>query len=303
MDLVRHLPAKLAFLILLSGWVTLFALFGNNTFGYLDTSSLFSWLANAYARSSDDSYCMLIPLLVLALLIWKRAAMAAIRKEPWLPASILFASGILFHVVGYLIQQPRISAFGFFLGVYGITGMVWGKVWLENTFFPMFLLLFMIPVGTLQDELTLPLRIVVTKTSVLLGNLFLNLGYQAQGSNIVTELGRPVFDVAPACSGIRSLVSLFVLASVYAFTRFDAVWKQGIVVAAAVPLAVLGNLARLLIVLIVGRAVDFDAGAAIEQKLGIVTFIVALGGLLYLGRKLGEATDEALKGSPVGQIG
>lgn len=290
-SLIRELPGKGAFTALLAGWVALFGFFGNNTLGYIDTPSLFTWLANAYDKYSDDSYCALIPVLVAGLLIWKRRELKEISKESWWPGLMLFAGGIAIHLVGYLIQQPRISVLGFIVGLYGLTGMVWGRQWLATTFFPMFLLLFMIPVSTLQDQLTLPLRLFVTKASVTLGNLFLNLGYQAQGSNVLSEFGRPVFDVAPACSGIRSLVSLFVLASVYAFTRFERNWKRVLVILAAIPLAVLGNLLRLFIVLIVGRAVNFHAGAIVEQKLGVLTFIVALGGLFLLGRKLGECMD------------
>jgi exosortase len=110
---------------------------------------------------------------------------------------------------------------------------------------------------------------------------------------ILTDLGVPVFDVAPACSGIRSLISLFAISTVYAFMRFDRVWKRSIVIAAAIPLAVLGNLARILIVLIVGRAVSFEAGAFIEQKLGFLTFLVAFAGLFLLGRQLKEKPDES----------
>lgn len=287
--LVRSMPGRWIFLILLLSWIALFAFLGNNTFGYLDAPSLFSWLANAYKKSADDEYCVLVPFVVVGLLVWKRSELLAVSKQTWFPGVFLLAGGAFFHFVGYLIQQPRISAFGFFFGIYGLTGMVWGRFWLGRTFFPMFLLLFMIPVGSLQDELTLPLRLFVTKSAVFFGNLFLNLGYQSHGSNIFNEFGKPVFDVAPACSGIRSLVSLFILASIYAFTRFESYWKRAIVVAAAIPLAMLGNLVRLVVVLIVGRAVNIQAGSAIEQKLGLVTFVVALGGLFLLGRRLGES--------------
>lgn len=297
LGLVRSLPGRWIFLILALGWAALFTFLGNNTFGYLDTPSLFSWLANAYQKSADDGYCALVPFVVIGLLIWKRSKLSEIPKQAWFPGLFLLSGGALFHMVGYLIQQPRISAFGFFFGLYGLTGMVWGKAWLSRTFFPMFLLLFMIPVGTLQDELTLPLRLFVTKSAVFFGNLFLNLGYQSHGSNIFNEFGKPVFDVAPACSGIRSLVSLFILASIYAFTRFESYWKRLVVVAAAIPLAMLGNLIRLVVVLIVGRAVNIQAGSAIEQKLGLVTFVVALGGLFLLGRQLGESLENSTGGS------
>jgi exosortase/archaeosortase family protein len=88
------------------------------------------------------------------------------------------------------------------------------------------------------------------------------------------------------------LISLFALATIYAFMRFDGAGKRVVIIAAAIPLAVLGNLSRIFLVLIVGRAVSFEAGAFIEQKLGFLTFLVAFAGLFLLGRWLKEKPDE-----------
>ena len=296
--LIRSLPSKGVFLVLAVAWVAIFACYGNNTFGYRDTPSLFSWMYYVYTTSADDDYCLIMPLVVLALMVWKRAELLPLEKGTWLPAGGLFALGLLLHLAGFLVQQNRVSLVGFVIGLYGLTGMVWGRAWLVRTFFPMFLLLFLVPLGTMQDALTLPLRIFVTKSSVMLGNLFLGLGYESHGAKILTNLGVPVFDVAPACSGIRSLISLFALSTVYAFMRFDGFWKRGVIIAAAIPLAVLGNLVRIVIVLIVGKAVSFEAGAVIEQKLGFLTFLIAFAGLFLLGRKLGERSDAPAGGAP-----
>jgi len=290
--LLRGLPHKAVFLVLVAAWLALFHFLGNNTFGYRDTPSLYNWMHYVYTTSPDDDYCLLMPVAVLALLLWKRKELTGIEKSIWLPGAALLAGGVLMHLVGYLVQQNRISLAGLAVGLYGITGLVWGRRWLAHTFFPMFLLLFMVPLGGVQEVLTLPLRIFVTQASVLLGNVFLGLGYEARGSVILTDLGVPVFDVAPACSGIRSLISLFALSTIYAFMRFDRCWKRSIVIAAAIPLAVLGNLTRIFLVLIVGRAVSFEAGAVIEQKLGFLTFLVAFAGLFLLGRWLKEKPEE-----------
>lgn len=287
----QSMPHKGVFLALVVAWGGLFHFLGNNTFGYRDTPSLFNWMYYVYTTSPDDDYCLIMPLVVIALLVWKRRELTGIEKAIWLPGGLVLLGGVLLHVAGYLIQQNRISLVGFAVGLYGITGLVWGARWLVHTFFPMVLLLFLVPLGGVQEALTLPLRIFVTEASVILGNLFLGLGYETRGSMILTDLGVPVFDVAPACSGIRSLISLFALSTVYAFMRFDHSWKRSIVIAAAVPLAVLGNLARIFIVLIVGRAVSFEAGAVIEQKLGFLTFLVAFAGLFLLGRLLKEKED------------
>lgn len=286
--LVAEIPFKWAFCALLAAWALLFHFLGNNTFGYENTASLFSWLFHVYRTSPDDDYCLFIPLIVIILLGFKRRELASVTKQLWWPATALLLLGCLLHFIGYFVQQNRVSLVGFLVGLYGITGMIWGKRWLSGTFFPMFLLLFMVPLGTVQDELTQPLRLLVTKISVTTGDLLLGLGYESRGAMIFTASGAPVFDVAPACSGIRSLISLFALSTIYAFLRFDSAWKRLVLIAAAMPLAVVGNSLRIIIVLIVGEAVSIDAGAMIEQNLGFLTFLVAFICLFALGRILKE---------------
>ncbi|MBI1176037.1 exosortase [bacterium] len=283
------LPNKWFFALLSASWVALFHFYGNNTFGYHDTSSMFGWTRYAYSMSADDHYCLFIPFVVVALLIWKRNELIGISKSVWGPALLIFLIGVGMHIVGYLVQQVRISLLGFVVGLYGIGGVTFGKEWTKRTFFPMGLLVFMVPLGTLQDVLTLPLRIVVTKIAVSLGNLFLGLGYLANGSQILSPQGTPLFDVAPACSGIRSLVSMLVLAIIYAYTHFTEAWKRSTLIGLAFPLAILGNLTRITLVLIVGRSISIEAGAMVEQKLGFLTFAIALGGLLFVGKKIRES--------------
>jgi exosortase len=104
------------------------------------------------------------------------------------------------------------------------------------------------------------------------------------------------YDVAPACSGIRSLTALGCLITVYAFVSFHQWWKRLLLLAVVIPLAILGNTARIIVVIIAGDMYGQQAGAAIEQKLGFVTFLVSLGGVLLLGwwlERLGGKTNSS----------
>src|ERR1051325_5390297 len=237
------LPDKLLFFVLCVVWVVFFHLLGNSTFGYKDTPSLFGWMNYSYNSGEDDWYGKLIPLVVRALLLVKRRELAAVPKTPWWPALALVIGGVLLHVAGYLVQQTRISIIAFFVGWYGLTGLVWGRQWLRATFFPCFLFVFCFPLGTLADKITFPLRMAVTYISVgiahLLGIEAIRNGTQIMGANGFN------FDVAPACSGIRSLTALTALTTIYGFLTFRAAWKRVLMVLLAVPLAVIGNVARI----------------------------------------------------------
>jgi exosortase len=222
------------------------------------------------------------------LLYWKRAELRSLPKRNWWPAILLVAAALAMHVIGFMIQQTRISILGFFVGVYGLMGLIWGPLLMKTTFFPMCLAVFCVPLGTMADSITLPLRILVTRISVGFGHELLGIEVYRNGSQILSGTGIPLYDVAPACSGIRSLTALLLLTTVYGCTVFNANWRRLLVVAAAVPLAVLGNVVRVSVVLLVYATFTQNAGAMVEQKLGFLTFAVAVICLLAISHWLRE---------------
>lgn len=296
----EKLPRIPAFLILFAAWVVLFQFFGNSTFGYIDTPSLFQWLGYSYESSPDDQLGYLIPFLVLALMWYRKDELLEVEKKIWWGGVGLLVLSILIHVGGYAVQQARVSTIGFSLGVWALIGIVWGRKFMWATFFPMFLLAFCVPLGTLADTITFPLRIVVTMISVGFSNSVLGIDVHRIGSQIFDGAGNALYDVAPACSGMRSLITLAALTTIYAFISFKSWWKRGVILALAAPIAVLGNIVRITTVIIVGELWGTEKAAMVEQKFGFVTFIVALGCVLLVGKLLkedaGGKPDEPLDG-------
>jgi exosortase len=158
--------------------------------------------------------------------------------------------------------------------------------------FPIFLLLFCIPFGSLADPITFKLRMLVTKVSVGIAHHVLGIEVFRDGSQILGKYGRALYDVAPACSGMRSLVAMSALAVIYAFLNFDTVWRRAVLIGFALPLAVLGNIARITTVIVVGEVVNPKAAVAVEQNLGFVTFVVAIAGMMLLGWIIRERPEK-----------
>jgi len=285
----RILPNKEVFFVLGVSWVALFHFLGNSTFGYVDTGSIFSWMYTAFnAPDSEDSHGNLIPFVVLALIWWKRDVLVGIELKQWRMAFPLIVAAIILHLIGFVAQQPRISVVALFLGLYGIMGLCWGPKWMLNIFFPYFLLAFCVPIGSLADIITFPLRIFVTQIAVGFSSGVLQLDIIREGTLIFDGDRSFQFDVAPACSGIRSLITLFALTTIYGFVSYKAFWRRGVMMLASVPLAILGNVLRITTVIVVGDVYGMDAGVAIEQKLGFLTFLVAIVGIMVLGHFLNE---------------
>lgn len=290
------MPNKGFFLGLLAAWVLVFQFLGNATFGHIDSPSLFVWLYGVYtAPHHNDDHGLLIPFVVAGLFWWKREELAAVRKELWRPGLLMLAAAMLLHVVGSLIQQARLSALAFFLGVYGLMGLAWGPAWLRASFFPFFLFGFCIPVGSLAEHITFPMRLVVTNATVVLAQA-LDIDVAQDGSRIFNAARTFQYDVAPACSGVRSLMALVVLGTVYGWITFKSWWRRGVMIAVALPLAVVGNVARVTAVVITAQVAGHRAGERLHDYAGFVTFAVAIGCVIWLSRLLREHPPENVGG-------
>jgi exosortase len=290
----RQWPGKTVWFSLIAAWILLYQFLGNSTFGYIDTGSLFGWMNYAYYHEPDDQHGYLIPLVILVLFWWKRDELMQAIGRPWWPALGLVGLALGLHLIAYLIQQTRISIFAFYLGLYALMGVVWGRRFMVASFFPMVLCVFAVPIATVSQSITYPLRILVTQISVAIGHGILGMPIWREGSQIVSSEAGPMYDVAPACSGIRSLTVLGAITMIYAFVAFRKPWKRLVILLAAFPLAVAGNVARVSTLLVLGDVFGKAQAMQMEQYLGLVTFVVALGCLLLLGRWLRNDNSPAL---------
>jgi exosortase len=297
-QLWTSLPLKGPFAVLFVAWCAVFHWLGNSGLGYIKTDSLFEWLNEWYQMKSPvetgDELCPLAPFAVAMVVYLKREEFAAIAKRPWPPALLILGVGGALHVLGYLAQQTRISAGAFLVGGFGLMGLTWGVAWLRATAFPWFVLTFAIPVGIYMDSLTFSLRLwsTILSTAVCRGLLGIDL-IRSQTSVMLAGTARHPgfhFEVAAACSGMRSVTAVIFISVVYAYLNFRAPWRRIAIVLIGIPLALFGNVVRLCSVFIAGDAFGENAGKFIETKMGFLTWIVALIGLFQFGRLLRETS-------------
>ncbi len=301
LDCWQRLPNKGLFFGLLIAWLALFQFLGNSTLGYISTPSLLQWMHVIYsgddASGSDDGHGMFIPFVVLGLFWWKRKQLIALPLNTWWPGLLLLCLALGLHLFGYMAQQARISIVALFAGIYGLMGLAWGRQWLRESFFPFFLFAFCVPLGWLAVSITFPLRVLVCKLVVLISGYVLQIHIQRVGTALMDPSGAYQYDVAAACSGIRSLFATIAVAIIYAMLCFHPWWKRGVLIASAVPLAVLGNTLRMLSIIVAADFWGQGAGNYVHEggKFGIISLIpyaAAFGGLMLLGRWLHESPSE-----------
>ena len=299
----RSLPDKGVLLALFAVWLVFFQFLGNSTLGYVNTRSLFGWWYWVNTRgldgvdawqavnrflNADEAHVWFVPFVILGLLWWKRRELIAVPKRPGWSALVLFAVAILFHILGYITQQTRISLVAFFLGGYALTGLVWGGSWLRATFFPLFLLVFCIPLGNSTEYVTFPMRLVATRISTFLAQNFFGIDVIQKGTSILEPTGRFQYEVAPACSGIRSLTAILALATIYGFMQFPKNWQRLLLMGSALPLALIGNVIRLSTIIVAAEAFGQSAGDFVHENaiFSLLPYLPVIVGLMLLGRWL-----------------
>jgi exosortase len=291
------LPNKGIFFGLLAAWLLLFQFLGNGTFGYVDTSSLLQWMYEAYNNKQadvDDGQGNLIPFVILGLFWWKRRELLSSKIQLWWPGLLMLGVALLFHMVGYLVQQPRVSIVALFCGIYGLMGLAWGLQWLRRSMFPFFLAVFCIPLGSYSARVGFPLRLMATKIVAGLSQL-LGIDVVREGTQLFNSTRTFQFEVAAACSGIRSLTAILALATVVAFVKLDSNPKRLLMIASAFPLAIVGNVARLMMIVITADLFGQSSANWVHDNaiFSILPYVPAIIGLILLARWLQKSEPES----------
>jgi exosortase len=294
----QRLSNKGFFFVLLIAWLALFQFLGNSTMGYLPTPSLLHWMYLAYqpnadASGSDDSHGNIVPFIVVALLWYKRKQLLAHKLDLWWPGLLLVGLALGLHVAGYMAQQPRISVVALFVGIYGLMGLAWGRAWLRDSFFPFFLFAFCVPLGWSAVSITFPLRLLVCRVVEWISGNILQIDILRDGTSLMDPMRTYQYDVAPACSGIRSLFAIMAVSIIYAFLSFRTGWRRGLLIISAVPLAVFGNVVRMLTIIVAAEIWGQAGGEYVHEGgpygiISLLPYAAAFGGLLLLGYLLRE---------------
>ncbi len=155
---------------------------------------------------------------------------------------------------------------------------------LKELRFALLVLLLAIPIPSiLFNQITLPLQILASKTASALLPVF---GVPVLREGNVIELPLMKLEVAEACSGIRSLMSLFTLAVFYGYFLDKSALRRTLLALASVPIAIAANAVRIVGTGLCVQYWDPDKAVGFFHEFsGWVMFLVSLA-CLYLTHRL-----------------
>jgi exosortase len=244
------------------------------------------WLwERAMAPDSYYSHAFLVPF-VSAFLIWrerKTLRETPLKSSSWGLALILFS--ILIHLLGVLLNVYSTSGFSIPILMFGLSLFFFGWVATRKIVFPLAFLFFMIPLPMAAlGTVSLPMKTFATESGARIAELFgvpvVREGFQLHFPSASLLIDNP-------CSGLRSLIALMALGSVYAYLFPASLWKRISLFLLAIPIALLANTVRVtILVLAVSRlGVDVIDGP-LHWLSGLMVFVLALALLMAAGKLL-----------------
>ncbi len=249
--------------------------------------STLKWLYERYVGAdSYYSHGFLVPL-VTGYFIWaERETLKKIDIKSNVWGLVLIITSLLIHVLSMLAEVYFVSGYSLFLLVFGISLYVYGREITKKILFPLSFLFFMFPLPLVAiNAISFPMKMIATKAGVFVMQSFMHLPLRNEGFEIYFPKASLV--VGNPCSGLRSLISMLALSSIFAYMMKDKMWKRVSLVAVSVPIALFSNICR---VVMLSVAV-FIYGSKMAQGFfhdftGYVVFVIEFGLLWFIWRKM-----------------
>jgi exosortase C (VPDSG-CTERM-specific) len=242
-------------------------------------------LASYVVGSQLHSYILLIPFVSAYLLYSRRDQLPRKRTTDFLLTFVSLAAGlglfVLAHALQFAGRAPTINtrivlltlsflcclaAGGFFF---------FGRAWMQAAAFPLAYLVFMVP---MPDAMADAVETASKYASAEVANVLFHLsGTPFLRAGPIFQLPNITIEVAQECSGIRSTWVFFITSILAANLFLNATWRRFALVAFVIPIAILRNGFRILVIGILCVNVGPQMiHSIIHRRGGPVFFMLAL---------------------------
>lgn len=248
-----------------------------------------------------------IVLIVSLFLVWQ-------KREVFLAASpvdrpsgaqvalgwLLLISGLLTYALG---RSQLIVLFEVGSQIPVIIGMLLitlGMRSIRALWFPLFFLLFMIPLpGFIVEVTTGPLKQYISEIAE---HVLYVAGYPIARSGVTLTVGPYQLLVADACSGLHSMFSLSAMGLLYLYLmQRSSIVRNLIIMAAILPIAFAANVVRVMVLVLVTYHLGDEAGQGfLHGFAGIMLFVIGLLFLFALDWALGFIFPDRRHPDPTG---
>ena len=248
-----------------------------------------------WATDENMGHGFFVPVIAGWIAWQRRGELLATARKPNGWGLFLVILGAAEALAGTLGAELFTARMGFVVALVGVILYIGGTRWIRILAFPLLLLPFMIPIpAIIYAQLTLKLQMLASQLGeTLIGAM--GIPVLRQGNTL--QLPSQMLDIAEACSGIRSLMSLAFLSLVYAYFADKRVWMRWALLAATIPIAIGANGVRVAVTGLLSEINTKLAQGAYHETEGYIVFIVAMAALILTHKVLGFGASKWKKGN------
>jgi exosortase len=257
-------------IIIAAAFVGLFALFSPALYHLYG-----AWFFDPYY-----SHGPFIPLVSMYLIWTKRNLLKKTAPGHKDHPIYLLVLSILLYTVAFIIDFRFLMYLAFILSLCGLILFMWGSDILGALKFPLFYLMLMVPLPyAITTNIAFPLQLISSKYASILLDLF-NISILQDGVNLyITGYS---FVIEKGCSGLNSIIALFTLAVLFAYSVDAPMVKKLFLVFSSFPIAFMANVTRIVVVILVAKTFGKDVAESFFHSFSSI-FLFAIALLLLIG--------------------
>lgn len=235
---------------------------------------MLKWWRWEYTKpDSYYGYATFVPAIVGFMLWARRKELAAVPKAPYRPALLLVAFFLVLLLMAVKQEMQAVMSGAFLLSIAAAVWATLGTRMLRGpAAFPLLYLWLMAPLpGPLLNDLTLNVqRLSTWGAAKLLALLFF---HPVQDGNII-RMENFTLHVDVPCSGFKLLLTLLTFSSAFAYLTDTTLAKRWTLFLLSLPLSVLVNSIRIMMIGIVGECIGSDAAHTFHDWSGMISLVL-----------------------------
>ena len=251
-------------------------------------------MVNDWLHDENYSHGFIVPI-IAGYFLWQR--WPDLKDKNIAPSNLglaVIVLGLLQLLIAWFGMEYFTMRSSLIVLLAGMTLYLFGREVLKGMALPLGYLIFMVPIPYIvYDMVAFPMKLFVTKVSVAFLRI---MGVVVLREGNIIMFPTTTLEVADACSGIRSLISLLAIAVAYSFVMKTSNARRWIIVLFAVPIAVATNAMRVIITGILAQWWGAKAAEGFFHEFaGMVVFLLAMAMLVSIGellRRTGGATHD-----------
>lgn len=245
---------------------------------FVEASKL--WFEDEYS-----AHCIFIPFLSALLVWWKREELAKAKRESVGWGYPLLVFGLALETLSWYAKFRSVAVFSLLPTLLGVSLLLGGWRITRILLFPILFLFFATPLPrTLVNSVSITVQSLSARGAC---RLAAELGVPMAQEGFSVKLPNVTVEVAQSCSGFKKMLTLTVMSCFYVSLFAIPFWRQALLVALALPIAMCANIVRVTLLILAGNAWGSAGVHFFHDSSDLFVLALCFALMLWIGKVFG----------------